>query len=387
MKTKVKSDKIVIAFVIDFLSTRDGISGGTEKQVVEMLNKIDKDKFELYLFCLQYKSDNQIYSSVSVRIKFLNMNSLISLHSLIKLFQFSVLLKKNSVHIVHTFFMDSALFGVISARLAGIKTVITSRRDLGFLYSKKLLRWLKFVNLFTNRFLVNSISVKKELIKKEGVNDKLIDVIYNGIDLNRIDYTVKANIIDEIGLRYYPSYVDVVGIVGNYNRKVKRIDLFIQAAAEVHKLYKDVYFLIVGGGNNEQELKIMAYNLGVGDHIVFTGYKSDAIPYMKNFTIGVNTSDSEGFSNTILEYMAAGIPVVATDVSGNSELVEDGITGILVPPGNHCEIATAICELLSDGNKRHRMGNESKKIVREKYSWDIKIKEIEKYYTTVANRK
>jgi glycosyltransferase involved in cell wall biosynthesis len=205
--------------------------------------------------------------------------------------------------------------------------------------------------------------------------------------LDRIDQAIPADIKKETRLGNYPYEVKFVGIVGNFNRKVKRIDLFIQAASEVNKKNKNVFFVIVGGGNNEQELKTLANNLGVGDRVVFTGFKSCAVPYIKNFTIGVNTSDSEGFSNTILEYMAAGIPVVATNVSGNAELVQDGITGILVPPGNPREIAYAICDLLSDESKRHRMGVESKKIVEEKYSWDFKIKEFEDYYLNVAYRR
>ncbi|MGZ8515798.1 MAG: glycosyltransferase [Chitinophagaceae bacterium] len=384
MGKKYNSNKIVIVFIIDFLSTKDGISGGTERQLVEMLEKIDKDKFKPFLFCLQKQHNNLIYDSISVEKRFLDIDSLKSPRNVIKLARFIGFLKKNSVNIIHTFFFDSALFGVMSAKLAGIKTIITSRRDLGFLYNKRLLRLLKFINLLTDRFVVNSISVKNELIKKEKVNSNLIDIIYNGIDLDRIDQATPADIIKEFRLINYSNSVKIVGIVGNFNRKVKRIDLFIQAAAEVHKKYKNVYFMIVGGGNNEQELKTLANDLGVGNRVVFTGFKSDAVPYMKNFTIGVNTSESEGFSNTILEYMAVGIPVVATNVSGNAELVQEGKTGILVPPGNPGEIAYAICELLSDENKRHQMGIESKRIVEEKYSWDLKIKEIEDYYLNVA---
>ncbi|MGZ8550642.1 MAG: glycosyltransferase, partial [Chitinophagaceae bacterium] len=302
MGKKYNSNKIVIVFIIDFLSTKDGISGGTERQLVEMLEKIDKDKFKPFLFCLQKQHNNLIYDSISVEKRFLDIDSLKSPRNVIKLARFIGFLKKNSVNIIHTFFFDSALFGVMSAKLAGIKTIITSRRDLGFLYNKRLLRLLKFINLLTDRFVVNSISVKNELIKKEKVNSNLIDIIYNGIDLDRIDQATPADIIKEFRLINYSNSVKIVGIVGNFNRKVKRIDLFIQAAAEVHKKYKNVYFMIVGGGNNEQELKTLANDLGVGNRVVFTGFKSDAVPYMKNFTIGVNTSESEGFSNTILEY-------------------------------------------------------------------------------------
>ena len=386
MDNRYKSKEIVIVFIIDFLSSKEGISGGTERQLLEMLEKIDKEKFKPILFCLQKKNNNQIYNSISVENRFLDIDSLKSPMNVIKLLKFAVFLKKNSVNIVHTFFLDSALFGVMSAKLAGIKTIITSRRDLGFLYNKRLLRLLKFVNLFTDRFVVNSISVKNELIKKENVDFNLIDVIYNGIDFDRIDQAILVDIKKEFRIGNNSDEVKFIGFVGNFNRKVKRIDLFIKAAAEVHKKMNNVYFIIVGGGDNLYELKKLAINLKVDDHLIFTGFKSDAVPYMKNFTIGVNTSDSEGFSNTILEYMASGIPVVATNVSGNAELVQDGVTGILVPSGNHVQIAHAICELLSDEKKRRRMGMESKKIVEEKYSWKKKINEIEEYYISLQSR-
>ena len=385
MDNRYKSKKIVIVFIIDFLSSKEGISGGTERQLVEMLEKIDKEKFKPMLFCLHKNNNDLIYKSISVENRFLDIDSLKSPRNAIKLLKFAFFLKKNSVNIVHTFFLDSALFGVMSAQLAGIKTIITSRRDLGFLYNKRLLWLLKFINIFTDRFVVNSISVKNELIKKENVDFHLIDIIYNGIDFDRIDQATPVDIKKEFRLGNNSDEVKFVGFVGNFNRKVKRIDLFIKAAAEVHNKYKNVYFMIVGGGNNEQELKALANDLGVGDRVVFAGFKSDAVPYMKNFTIGVNTSESEGFSNTILEYMAAGIPVIATNVSGNAELVEDGVSGILVPPGNSGKIAHAICELLSDENKRRQMGMESKKIVEEKYSWNYKIKEIENYYLNAVN--
>jgi glycosyltransferase involved in cell wall biosynthesis len=383
----MSSKKIVIAFIIDFLSVKGGISGGTEKQLVELINKLDKEKFKPLLYCLQSYDNPHKYDSVNVGKNVLNVYTLKSIKNSVTILKFANELRNNSVDIVHAFFFDSILFGVISAKLAGIKTIISSRRDLGFWYSKSLLRWLKFINLFTDRFLVNSISVKQELVKMEGVNPELIDVIHNGIDLKRIENTTAIDIKKEFGLKCNDNSFNIVGIVGNLNRKVKKVDLFIRAATEVLEKFENVIFLIIGAGRYQNELETLSSNLGIGDHVVFAGYKSDAISYMKNFTIGVNTSDSEGFSNTILEYMAAGIPVVATNVSGNAELVQDGITGILVPQGNHGEIAHAICELLSDENKRHRMGIESKKNVEEKYSWDFKIKEIENYYLNIANRK
>ena len=128
---------------------------------------------------------------------------------------------------------------------------------------------------------------------------------------------------------------------------------------------------------NSREL---TYNLGIADRLIFVGKQDNAIPYIKNFDIGVLTSDSEGFSNALLEYMACGVASVATDVGGNRELIQNGKTGVLVPKGEPEALARAIIELLDDNEYRNWLGSNAKALVTSEYSWDKKIREIEKYY-------
>jgi glycosyltransferase involved in cell wall biosynthesis len=218
----------------------------------------------------------------------------------------------------------------------------------------------------------------------EGVAPSRIAVIHNGIDVVRIEKSATADLPAEYGSIH--SDDKVVGIVANYNRTVKRLDLFIKAAAMVKERRDKVKFLIIGGGKLDNELRSLSESLGVGDQVVFCGKKEDPIPYIRHFDIGVMASDSEGFSNTILEYMAAGIAVVATNVGGNNELIDDGLTGVLVPSGDPQALATAICQLLENEEYRVKLGQQAARVVSERYDWGAKVKELEDYYTALVRR-
>ena len=287
-------------------------------------------------------------------------------------------MKKNRVDIVQTFFFDSTIFGIMAARLAGIKNTVSCRRDMGFWYDNGIKRKIKIVNRLTKRVLVNSSAIKKFIILEEKLNEKKVDVIYNGIDLQIFK---RAAAIESVNTLMKVKRENVmVGIVGNFNRRVKRFDLFIHAAGEIIKRHRNIKFVIVGGGVLEAELRRLASVLCIAENVIFVGKKEDPIPYIKCFDIGVLPSDSEGFSNVLLEYMACKIPIVATRVGGNSELIEHMVSGLLVPYSDHLALADAICELIQNVELRNRLGTKARKIVAERYSWDKKIKEFESYY-------
>ena len=288
-------------------------------------------------------------------------------------------LKKSNINIVQTYFFDSTFFGMLAANAARVSIPISCRRDMGFWYNNSLLWKINFVNKFTKRILVNSNAIKELVIQKEKFPAENIDVIHNGIDLNEIQsqpaiqlYNILSNI---------KKTDKIVGIVGNYNRRIKRFDLFIMAAAEVLKKMDNVKFLIIGGGNYESELKLLADDLGISQNIFFIGKKDNSICYIKSFDVGVLSSDSEGFPNVILEYMACGIPVVATSVGGTVELIEDGVSGILVQKGDCMALADSISRLLMDENLGKRLGQNGQKYISDKFSWDMQINKINKYYS------
>jgi glycosyltransferase involved in cell wall biosynthesis len=292
-------------------------------------------------------------------------------------------LRKESVDIVQTYFHDSTVFGVVAAKIAGVPLIISCRRDLGFWYGEKVPRFLMFANRFSDRFLANSESVRKILVEREGVSPAEVEVIPNGIDSIALANAKTVSLFQE-----YPQIADgdkVVGIVANFNRRVKRLDLFLESAVRVAAKFQKVKFLIIGGGNLENDLKCMARSLGIEDRVIFAGPKEPAIGYIRCFDIGVLCSDSEGFSNSLIEYMAAGKPVVATKVGGNDELVEDGVTGVLVPPGDPDALASALLILLNNEAAYKRMGEEGRRVVQEKFDWNVIIRRQESYYLSLVN--
>lgn len=376
--------KIVIAFFIDFIVSNDDLMGGTEHQLIELIEKLDKKKYLPILICLKSNKNNiKILRDLEIVSKNLNVQSILSISGFRNTILTASLLKKYKVDIVHSFFFDSIFFSYFTAKLAKVKFFITSRRDMGFWYTNQLLFILKLFNKYTTKILVNSHAIKMNTILHEKINKNRIDIIYNGIDLIKIDKYKAIN----LGTFFQSSINNdlFIGIVSNFNRPVKRVELFIKAAALVKKSKNEVKFLIVGGGKLEKDLRKLTQDLAVEDQVIFCGPQNEVIPYIKNFFIGVLTSDSEGFSNVLLEYMACGIPAVATRVGGNVELIQDGLTGLLVPPGNPDKLAEGILKLLDNDLLRETIIKNARNEVLKRYDWRVKIKEIETYYENLVN--
>lgn len=376
--------RISVAYIIDSLTSRDGVVGGTERQLIDVIRRIDRSRFRPILFCLRDYGLVPVFDGSIPEKHLLNVSSLLSLGSLRSLLYLAGFLRRESVDFVQTFFHDATFFGVMAASIARVPKTISCRRDLGFWYDKKTLSSLRMVNFLSNSFLVNSVSVMECLVSMESVSPDKVHVIYNGIDYDYFSHILPTSLPSE-----YPNISKsdrVVGIVANYNRMVKRLDLFVRAADRVSKRVGDVKFLIIGGGRLEAEIRELVRDLGIDEVVVFGGKKNQAASYVKAFDLGVLTSDSEGFSNTLLEYMAAGVPAVATDVGGNRELVDHGLTGLLVPPGDDEAIAQGIIELLEDEPWRRRIGEAARQVVRDRYDWSVKIKEIECYYQSLLER-
>jgi glycosyltransferase involved in cell wall biosynthesis len=148
-----------------------------------------------------------------------------------------------------------------------------------------------------------------------------------------------------------------------------------------------VHFLVVGDGGSKPELEEHARRLGLERRIVFTGFRSDIPDLLSEAAISVLPSLSEGTSNTLLESMAAGIPVVATRVGGNPEVVEDGVSGLLVPPRDSAALAAAMARLLEDPDLALRLGRAGMRRVSELFSIDGSVHQTEHLYQRLVDGK
>lgn len=178
----------------------------------------------------------------------------------------------------------------------------------------------------------------------------------------------------------------MIGVVARLNR-LKGIEYFLQAAAAMGKRSYDARFLIVGDGQHKQELEQLAIQLGLGKRVVFTGFRLDVPEVLSALTISVLPSLSEGLSNSLLESMAAGVPVVATNVGGNPEAVEDGVTGIIVPPRDAHALARAMALLLENPDLGSEFGEAGRRRVTQRFSLAQMVRETESLYLRLLERK
>ncbi|HRE64330.1 MAG TPA: glycosyltransferase [Ferruginibacter sp.] len=320
---------------------------GTEGQLLQLIQYLDRTRYEPTMAVLrdsEYIQKNMFPCPVSV----LSISNLASINSVKKFVCFALKLRRQGYKLIHCYFNDSSLIAPFFMWLLGIH-VIVSRRDMGFWYTFYNLAILRFLSIFVDCYVTNSQAVKYLISQREWIPQRKITVIYNGyIPLNE-----KSQIDTSIELLKLPSDAPIVGIVANL-RAIKRLDTLLEAFALVNKHRPDAYLVIVGDKNSVEATKILAkltsliHRLGIGERVIFTGRVEDPKLYIRQFTVSVLCSDSEGFSNSIIEYMQAGCPTVCTNTGGNSELIKDGFNGFLVPVGDFNTLAKRVIQLLSD---------------------------------------
>lgn len=364
--------RLKIAYFIDRI-----IHGGTELQLVEQINRLNERQVEQELFCL-YKSAEHDTLKVKCKVTILDLRKLMSPHCFSTILRLRGYLKKSRFSVVQTYFFDSTFLGVLAGAIAGQVRIINCRRDLGFWYSPRLLFTLRVLNRLSDGVLVNSRLVKESISSAEKLSPSKVQVISNGIDLDAFRYTEarKKASREQFGIE---NDQRCVGIIANMNREVKRVDLFIRAARYVLERERNVRFLVLGDGCLKSRMVGLALDLGMEEEMLFAGRQVSKHTVLPAMDVGVLSSDSEAMSNAIMEYMAAGLPVVATAVGGNTELVVDGETGFLAPPGDVKQIGESILALLRDEQKRVALGSRGRETVMN-FNWPSTIDRYCRYY-------
>ena len=366
--------RIRVCYVIDELRL-----GGTERQLVQVASGFDPTRVDAEIWCLR---DDPSRSGLPVRCPthILGINRLREPRSLLRVLAFARHLRRRPVDVIQTFFFDASLVGIVAGRLAGVPLVIASRRDLGYWHSSWTLRWTRLLVRAADRVLANAEAVRDSVVRMEGVPREKVDVIYNGVELpDPSDPTTRAVVRRHLGI---PPDRLVIGIVANLNRPVKDVGTFIRAAAGVGERMPEATFLVVGDGPLRPELEAEAGRLGLEGRLRFVGGAGGPGEVIAALDVGVLSSLSEGLPNAILEYMAHGIPSVATAVGGVTEILEDGRTGLLVPPRNPEAMAQAILALAGSAEVRRAMGAEARRRIEANFALHNKIDEIEHYYRT-----
>lgn len=266
--------------------------------------------------------------------------------------------------IVHCFFFWSFVYGRLLRRMGLVSIVVENREDQGF----NVLPWqydlLRRTADIPDRVVCVSDAVRRVAMVKEGLRSHRTVVIRNGVE-PATEPTDRAGARRALGVN---GDVHVVGMVANLNRRIKGVEYFVDAMPLILRDVPDTVFFIFGDGTLRPELEARARALGVAPRVRFAGYHPDVARYYAAFDVSVLTSLSEGLSITLLESLQRGIPVVATRVGGNPEVVTDDETGFLVPPRNPVAFAQRVSLLLRDAALRARMGGAARRFVAQNFS-------------------
>jgi glycosyltransferase involved in cell wall biosynthesis len=286
--------------------------------------------------------------------------------------------------IVHTYLAAANVLGPVAARLAGVRLVIVSKRSGTFYQAAfPLLRRMERIgSLLSNVVMVNSDAVRREVERTERHQEGKFLRIYNGVA------PIPAWTSEEITFfrarEGLPSGAPVAVCVSNFFDYKGHLDL-VAAIATVTGEFPETNFVFIGRDAGTLEVtRAAARDHGVLPHIRFAGHRADVSDFLRAADLFVHPSHQEGFSNAILEAMAAGLPVVACDVGGNPEAVVDGVTGFLVPPRSPGRLAEAMSDLLGDEGKRRAMGEAGKRRAEERFSLGRMVTEVEAMYESLA---
>ena len=375
-------------YLIDtYVSTPENPSkGGAEKQLYMLATSLDPDRFKPVV--VQLHPGNAVPFSEgrmgNLDLFHLPTRRICSPDGIRRLGQIRRLAKEKRTEIIHTFFEKSEVMGWLTARSLGIPIWVTSRRDLGFKRKEIYKKIFKLAKKDCRKCVANCLAVMNQAIQCEELPGKKMEVIYNGLDFSIYqDLQSDGTLRQELRIK---DTMPIIGMVANFNFEIKGHRFFLEAAKIVLEKIPHAFFILIGDGPLRKQYEQMAKELGIGEQVRFLGKRNDVPSIISNLNISVMSSTSEGLSNIILESMAAGKPVVVTNVGGSSEIVMDGVNGYLVSPADPPAMANAILNLLQNPEKAIQIGNAGKKLVQEKFSVDAMVRSYEKLYMELMKK-
>jgi glycosyltransferase involved in cell wall biosynthesis len=368
--------KITVLFII-----KPERGAGAELVLVEAAKRLNPDRFRV--ICGLLTPDTEQIIPAQLRTVDFWMPGLNGWVWLRFFFHLCWVIYRHSVDAIHVNSYVPGNYTRLAAALMQVPIVIDHWH--GFTrFNRKRRLICRALARFTDLSLAVSQGVKDYLVKEIGLDPDKVRVVSNGVNIAAIDTARPSpEVRRELGLS---EGAQVIGLVGRLDHWGKGHNELFTAMASLKDRYP-VHALIVGGGRREAEVKQMVAGLGLAGQVHFLGSRRDVPDLLQAMDIFVLPSYSEGVSLALLEAMAAGLPVIATAVGGNPEVVTDGATGLLIPPRDAAALAQALEQFLSDPSLAKEMGENARRHVETDYSLERLGREINKIYETLVKNK
>lgn len=345
--------------------------GGAEGQLYELACRL-ADECAVVVYCLSDRSEpyGAKLEAAGIRVRILPARSNLDTLRVLRLAHWLV---RDRIEIAHAFLFIASAYTYLATRLIPGIRLVTSARNCK--HEPSRLRRLVLRRAFraSDAVLCNSRVMAAFAVEHYGAPAARITVVYNGVDIDRFAQprTLGANL--------------VVGTIGRLEAQ-KNLGMFIDAAKCVLRSRRDARFEIVGEGSLRAPMEERVHSSGLNGRIEFAGTTDDVPGRLARWSQFWLTSDWEGTPNVVLEAMASGVPVLATDVGATRELIEDGRTGILLPPSQPRALCDRSIELAVAPERARSMGEAARAAARERFSLETMVDATRAIYGQVLAR-
>jgi glycosyltransferase involved in cell wall biosynthesis len=365
--------------------------GGSERQALE-LTRLLRASGNYDVFVASLSPEGVLRAEVEKlglgEIPSYPLTSFYDRNLLTQLRRFVQYLRAQKIELLQTNDFYTNIFGMTAGWIAGVPVRIASCRETGGMRTAAQTRLQRAAYHLAHRIVANSDSVRRKLID-EGITGERITVINSGLNPERVaaqGSISRDDFLRNLGVNGADNPTHLVTIVANMRHEVKDYPMFLRAAQRISKAVPRVGFLLAGEGELQESIQQLAWQLDLGGNTFFLGTCENIAQLLSVSDVCVLSSKAEGFSNSILEYMAAGRPVVATDVGGAREAIVEGETGYLVPSGNAELMAKRVVSLLLDPAKARLMGEQGRRVVEEKFSSRALLQKTEALYERLLTK-
>lgn len=355
--------------------------GGSETQTVEIARQLAHEGYSVTVGCLRAGGPltKRLQEAALEVVEFPIRASLLRPSTITQMLKLMAFIRERRFRVVHTNDLYSNLFAVPAAWMARVPVIISSRRDLSrwWWYTPFRRKILRRIQALSTKILVNSEAVRRDLLLRDGFAPGKIQVVRNGIDMERFNGVSadRCQVLPGVA----PNTKWIV-VVGNMHTGVKGHGDLIEAAKTIRETHPETRFLLAGDGEMRSFFENQVRAAELEEMFVFLGHRTDIPALLSCCDIAVLASRSEGLPNAVLEYMAAGLPVVATTVGGIPEIIENEVTGLLVAPENPGALREALVRLLKDEQLRKRLGSAGRERVLAQFNFASVIARLRLLY-------
>jgi glycosyltransferase involved in cell wall biosynthesis len=372
-----------VLYIFDHLQNLDG---GAERSLLKLVQLLPPERYQASIATFCRPPDLRFLTRFPCPVHLLPLKRSYGWRSLHIARLLRDIIQCEQVSVVQTFFASSDLWGGAVARLSGCPVLISSRRDMGFQRDfKHRLAYRLMAPMFDQIHTVSEAVRDYTILQDRAAENKVVSVP-NGVDMENVTRNIDPDFRLRHGLKSASHVIVDVGSV----KPVKGYDVLIRTAAIVCREFPKAVF-VVGGAQPDarhySELQALVENLGLATNFRFLGAIDPPYSLLHSSDIFCHLSRTDGLSNALLEAMATGLPCVLTRVGGNPEVVEHGVNGLLVPPGDPEAAAVELLELMRNPQLRRLFGERNRTLVRQRFTAEHMVHRMVALYDRLLSAK